>query len=179
MNNGSKEYYGGNKDDIFVLQAEYIKGHLSGEGGINTLDTTLFALQEEQLNIQLETGEIADYFRDNWLKICEINKVIGRANKAETITVSCDGCNSNVRLIDGQSGNEEIKDRINIIDDSCDYQMQIVVRPNTAVYNRALKGSFDYLVPLNSSGSAEVSFIYGPERFNVNNTFGLHIRQLI
>ncbi|CAQ54400.1 ankyrin repeat domain-containing protein [Wolbachia endosymbiont of Culex quinquefasciatus] len=171
VNNGSKEYYGGNKDDIFVLQAEYIKGHLSGEGGINTLDTTLFALQEEQLNIQLEIGEIADYFRDNWLKICEINKVIGRANKAETITVSCDGCNSNVRLIDGQSGNEEIKDRINIIDDSCDYQMQIVVRPNTAVYNRALKGSFDYLVPLNSSGSAEVSFIYGPERFNVNNTF--------
>ncbi|WP_264375752.1 ankyrin repeat domain-containing protein [Wolbachia endosymbiont (group B) of Sphaerophoria taeniata] len=171
VNNGSKEYYGGNKDDIFVLQANYIKGHLLGEGGINTLDTTLFALQEEQLNIQLEIGEIADYFRDNWLKICEINKVIGRANKAETITVSCDGCNSNVRLIDGQSGNEEIKDRINIIDDSCDYQMQIVVRPNTVVYNRALKGSFDYLVPLNSSGSAELSFIYGPERFNVNNTF--------
>ncbi|MBD0392011.1 ankyrin repeat domain-containing protein [Wolbachia endosymbiont of Pentalonia nigronervosa] len=171
VNNGSKEYYGGNKDDIFVLQADFVNGYLSGEGGVNTLDITSFAFKEEPLNIQLDIGEIADFSRSNWLKICEMNKIIGRKDKAETITVSCDGCNNNVKLIDGQSGNKEIKDRINIMDDSCNYQMQIIVRSNTVVYNRALKGSFDYVVPLNNRGSAELSFIYGPERFDVNNKF--------
>ncbi len=171
VNNGSKEYYGGNKDDIFVLQAGYVKGYLSGEGGINTLDTTSFAFQEEPLNIQLDIGEIVDYSRDNWLRVCDINKVIGRENRAETITVSCNGCNSNVKLIDGQSGNKEIKDKINIVDNHCSYQMQVIVRPNTVIYNRALEGNFDYLVPLNEGGSAEFIFIFGPERFNVNNTF--------
>ncbi len=171
VNNGSKEYYGGNKDDIFVLQAGYVKGYLSGEGGINTLDTTSFAFQEEPLNIQLDIGEIVDYSRDNWLRVCDINKVIGRKNRAETITVSCNGCNSNVKLIDGQSGNKEIKDKINIVDNHCSYQMQVIVRPNTVIYNRALEGNFDYLVPLNEGGSAEFIFIFGPERFNVNNTF--------
>ncbi|MBD0391647.1 tetratricopeptide repeat protein [Wolbachia endosymbiont of Pentalonia nigronervosa] len=171
VNNGSKEYYGGNKDDIFVLQADFVNGYLSGEGGVNTLDITSFAFKEEPLNIQLDIGEIADFSRSNWLKICEMNKIIGRKDKAETITVSCDGCNSNVKLIDGQSGKKEIKDRINIMDDSCNYQMQIIVRSNTVVYNRALKGSFNYVVPLNNRGSAELSFIYGPERFDVNNKF--------
>ncbi|MDD9334628.1 MAG: ankyrin repeat domain-containing protein [Rickettsiaceae bacterium] len=171
VNNGSKEYYGGNKDDIFVLQAGYVKGYLSGEGGINTLDTTSFAFQEEPLNIRLDIGEIVDYSRDNWLRVCDINKVIGRKNRAETITVSCNGCNSNVKLIDGQSGNKEIKDKINIVDNHCSYQMQVIVRPNTVIYNRALEGNFDYLVPLNEGGSAEFIFIFGPERFNVNNTF--------
>ncbi len=38
VNDGSKEYYGGNKNDIFVLQGDLIEGSLYGEDGIDTLE---------------------------------------------------------------------------------------------------------------------------------------------
>ncbi len=43
VNDGFKKFYGGSKNDIFVLQGDLIRGFLSGEGGINTLDLTGFA----------------------------------------------------------------------------------------------------------------------------------------
>ncbi|WP_143688847.1 tetratricopeptide repeat protein [Wolbachia endosymbiont of Laodelphax striatellus] len=85
VNDGSKRYYGGDRNDIFVLQGDLIEGFLYGEDGIDTLDLTEFAQEAVNVNVYLR--------------------------------------------------------------------------------------SFDYLVPLNCSGSAELSFIYEPERFNVTNTF--------
>jgi hypothetical protein len=43
MNNGCKGYFGGNKNDIFILQGNFITGYFYGEGWINTLDFTSFA----------------------------------------------------------------------------------------------------------------------------------------
>ncbi|WP_281508783.1 latrotoxin-related protein [Wolbachia endosymbiont (group B) of Pandemis cinnamomeana] len=165
VNNGFKIYDGGGKDDVFILQGNDIKGYLYGEGGVNTLDLTEFALNATSVDVVLDRGDII-YGSHNVLQVFSMDRILGRQAERDHIFSSCD-----TQFIDGQSGAENNSDIILIDNNNCTYKIQIVVRPNTVVYNRALKGSFDYLVPLNSSGSAELSFIYGPERFNLNNTF--------
>ncbi len=169
VNDGSKEYYGGNKNDIFVLQGDLIEGFLYGEDGIDTLDLTEFAQEAVNVNVYLNgnTGTIVyKHHGYHAFKIDSLERVLGRKAKSERIFSTC-----YTKFLDGQGGAKNDSDIITINNNDCTHKTQIIVRPNTVVYNQALEGSFDYLVPLNCSGSAELSFIYEPERFNVTNTF--------
>ncbi|WP_341816351.1 ankyrin repeat domain-containing protein [Wolbachia endosymbiont (group A) of Nomada goodeniana] len=170
VNDGFKKYYGGNKDDIFILQGSAIKGYLSGEAGINTLDLTSFAREEESMNVRLDIGRVEDYDQNNSLGISRINRSLGRKDKADKVFITCNSDASNIKFIDGQDGSERFKDQIEIYDENCGYEMQIVIRPNTVIHNRALEGNFHYTVPY-GLGSAKVDFIYSSEDLNVNNTF--------
>ena len=170
VNNGSKSYFGGNKDDIFILQGSSITGYFYGEGGINTLDLTLFAPEEGSIDVKLHIGQVEDYYRNNFFGMSGINKFLGRKAKADQVFIACDSDTSDIKFVDGQSGSEGFVDHINIHDKDCAYEMQVVVRSNTVIYNRALKGGFYYIVPY-AHGSAKVDFIYTAEALNLNNTF--------
>jgi len=170
VNNGSKRYFGGNKDDIFILQGSSIKGYFYGEGGVNTLDLTSFAPEEGSIEVKLHIGQVEDYYRNNFFGMSGINKFLGRKAKADQVFITCDSDTSDIKFVDGQSGSEEFVDHINIYDKDCAYEMQVVVRSNTVIYNRALKGDFHYIVPY-ALGSAKVDFIYTAEALNLNNTF--------
>ncbi|WP_264377974.1 ankyrin repeat domain-containing protein [Wolbachia endosymbiont (group B) of Philonthus cognatus] len=170
VNNGSKRYFGGNKDDIFILQGSSITGYFYGEGGVNTLDLTSFAPEKESIDVKLHIGQVEDYYRKNFFGMSGINKFLGRKAKADQVFITCDSDTSDIKFVDGQSGSEGFVDHINIHDKDCAYEMQIVVRPNTVIYNRALKGDFHYIVPY-ALGSAKVDFIYTAEALNLNNTF--------
>lgn len=167
VNNGSKRYFGGNKDDIFILQGSSIKGYFYGEGGVNTLDLTSFAPEEGSIDVKLHIGQVEDYYRNNFFGMSGINKFLGRKAKADQVFITCD---SDIKFVDGQSGSEEFVDHINIYDKDCAYEMQVVVRSNTIINNRALKGDFHYIVPY-ALGSSKVDFIYTAEALNLNNTF--------
>ncbi|WP_261368573.1 tetratricopeptide repeat protein [Wolbachia pipientis] len=170
VNNGSKKYFGGNKDDIFILQGSSITGYFYGEGGVNTLDLTSFAPEEGSIDVKLHIGQVEDYYRKNFFGMSGINKFLGRKAKADQVFITCNSDTSDIKFVDGQSGSEGFVDHINIHDEDCAYEMQIVVRPNTVIYNRALKGDFHYIVPY-ALGSAKVDFIYTAEALNLNNTF--------
>ncbi|WP_353273619.1 tetratricopeptide repeat protein [Wolbachia endosymbiont (group A) of Agelastica alni] len=170
VNNGSKKYHGGNKDDIFILQGSSITGYFYGEGGVNTLDLTSFAPEKESIDVKLHVGQVEDYYQDNSFGMSGINRFLGRKGKADRMFITCDSSTSDIKFVDGQGGSERFVDHIKIDDKDCAYEMQIVVRPNTVVYNRALKGDFHYIIPY-ALGSAKVDFIYTAEALNLNNTF--------
>ncbi|WP_265030255.1 latrotoxin-related protein [Wolbachia endosymbiont (group A) of Philonthus cognatus] len=170
VNNGSKRYFGGNKDDIFILQGSSITGYFYGEGGVNTLDLTSFAPEEGSIDVKLHIGQVEDHYRKNFFGMSGINKFLGRKAKADQVFITCDSDASDIKFVDGQSGSEEFVDHINIHDKDCAYEMQVVVGPNTVIYNRALEGDFHYIVPY-ALGSTKVDFIYTAEALNLNNTF--------
>ncbi|WP_339047305.1 latrotoxin-related protein [Candidatus Mesenet endosymbiont of Phosphuga atrata] len=169
VNNGSKKYFGGNKDDIFIVHGTHVKGYFYGESGMNTLDLTSFAPEEGSIDVKLHIGQVEDYFQNNAFGMSRINKFLGRKTKADQVFIACDGAND-VKFVDGQGGSDEFIDHINIYDKDCAYEMQIVVRPNTVIYNRAIEGDFHYIVPY-ALGSAKVDFVYTAKALNLNNTF--------
>jgi hypothetical protein len=69
-----------------------------------------------------------------------------------------------------KNSGEGFVDHINIHDEDCAYEMQVVVMPNTVKYNRTFKWDFHYIV-LYAVGNANVDFIYTAEAPNLNNTF--------
>ncbi|WP_353278272.1 latrotoxin-related protein [Wolbachia endosymbiont (group B) of Longitarsus flavicornis] len=170
VNNGSKKYHGGNKDDIFILQGSSITGYFYGEGGVNTLDLTSFAPEKESIDVKLHVGQVEDYYQDNSFGMSGINRFLGRKGKADRMFITCDSSTSDIKFVDGQGSSERFVDHIKIDDKDCAYEMQIVVRPNTVIYNRALKGDFHYIIPY-ALGSAKVDFIYTAGALNLSNTF--------
>ncbi|WP_265023939.1 ankyrin repeat domain-containing protein [Wolbachia endosymbiont (group A) of Epagoge grotiana] len=164
VNSGYKQYQGGSKDDIFILQGNSIRGYLYGEDGINTLDLTGFALKAKNVDVVLDRGDII-YDNHHILKAFGMNRVLGRKGKVDRIFSTCD-----TQLLDGKGGAENNLDVIVIDNNNCTYKMQMTVRPNTIIFNRALEGNFHYTVPY-ALGSAKVDFIYTAEALNLNNTF--------
>jgi hypothetical protein len=88
VNNGSKGYFGGNKDDIFILQGNSITGYFYGKCGINTLDVTSFAPKERSIDVKLHIGQVEDYYRKNlFFGISGINKFLLRKVKANQVVI--------------------------------------------------------------------------------------------
>jgi hypothetical protein len=162
----SKSLFGGNKDDIFILQGSSITGYFYGEGGINTLDLTSFAAKEGSIGVKLHIGQVEDYYRKTFFGMSGINKLLGGNVKADQVFITCDGDNSDIKVADGQSGGEGFVHHINIHDEDCAYEIQVVVRSNTVLHNRALKVDFHYIVPY-ALGSVEVDLIYTAETLNL------------
>jgi hypothetical protein len=101
VNNGTKRYFGGNKDDIFILQGSSITGYFYGEGGINTLEFTSFA-PEGYIDVKFHVGEVEDYYRNNVFGMNGIDKFLGKKAKADQVFITCDSNNSDIKFVDGQ-----------------------------------------------------------------------------
>ncbi|WP_264337581.1 tetratricopeptide repeat protein [Wolbachia endosymbiont (group B) of Dolichovespula media] len=156
VNDGSKEYYGGNKNDIFVLQGDLIEGSLYGEDGIDTLDLTEFAQEAVSVNVYLNTniGTIMyNRYGYSGFQINSVERVLGRKAKADHIFSACE-----TKFLDGNGGKEDQLDYLEIKDNNCVYDIQVIVRNYTEVNNLALKGNFNYIVPF-QKGSASVKLL--------------------
>ncbi|WP_281508815.1 tetratricopeptide repeat protein [Wolbachia endosymbiont (group B) of Pandemis cinnamomeana] len=156
VNDGSKEYYGGNKNDIFVLQGDLIEGSLYGKGGIDTLDLTGLTQEDVSVavNLNANIGLIVHKLRGHsGFKINSVERVLGRKAKADHIFSAC-----KTKFLDGNSGSEEQLDYLQIESNNCAYNIQVIVRPYTEVNSLALKGNFSYIVPF-QKGSASVKLL--------------------
>ncbi|WP_265017002.1 ankyrin repeat domain-containing protein [Wolbachia endosymbiont (group B) of Endotricha flammealis] len=151
VNDGFKGYYGGNKDDVFILQGDLVRGYLSGGDGIDTLDLTGFAQDAVSVDVYLNanTGDIIHGY--HILRMGGMERVLGRKAKSERIFSTCD-----TQFLDGQGSAENNSDIIVISNNDCTYKMQIIVRSNTNINNNARNGDFNYNV-LPGKGKAQIN----------------------
>ncbi|WP_255296816.1 latrotoxin-related protein, partial [Wolbachia pipientis] len=168
VNDGSKEYYGGNKDDIFILQEDIIEGSLYGEDGIDTLDLNEFAQSAPNISVLLNgnTGHILyKSYGYNGLIINSMERVLGRRAKSDLIFSACE-----TKFIDGNGGGENQLDYVQMENNDCFYDIQVIIRPYTEIDNMASKGNFSYILPF-QNGSASVKLLANFES-NHRFTFG-------
>ncbi|BET30009.1 hypothetical protein wCauBTS_06160 [Wolbachia pipientis] len=176
VNDGFKGYYGGNKDDVFILQGDLVRGYLSGGDGIDTLDLTGFAQDAVSVDVYLNanTGDIIHGY--HILRMGGMERVLGRKAKSERIFSICD-----TQFLDGQGGAENNSDIMVINNNDCTYKMQIIVRPNTNISNHAYNGVFNYTV-LPGKGKAQInlsSLLSGTPTDRHNFFFNYTISQLM
>ncbi|GHM58644.1 MAG: hypothetical protein sL5_07220 [Candidatus Mesenet longicola] len=160
VENGDKNFKGGNKDDVFILQGDNISGKLDGSGGKNTMDLANFSQNAHQLIINLieQLGgygeiEISPSTNGGTLKIKNMNVVNARKGKKDIVK-----CNYNTQYVDGGGG--ENKDNPDIIDIlGPDDNMQLVVRPYTIINNEAYSKNFTYMIFPDMEGSAQVNLL--------------------
>ena len=160
VNNGFKRYFGGNKNDIFVLQGDLTAGYLYGEGGIDTLDLTGFAQEAVSVNMRLSINIgviICKHHGYHRFEINSVERVLGRKAKADRIFSACE-----TKFVDGNGGEEDRLDYVQIKNNNCVYDIQVIIRPYTEVDNMALKGNFSYIVPL-QKGSGSVKLLTSSE----------------
>jgi hypothetical protein len=153
INNGFKRYYGGDNNDIFILCGNAIRGTIDGGNGINEVDLENFAAMEKSVQVILDRdGRISSGNHSLYLR--NINKVFGRKNKKDEIT-----CAYNTKYVDARGGESNDNPDVILIprDSSNSYDMQIVVRSNTNITNRASIGSFRYIVLPKSVGEAHIN----------------------
>ncbi|MFT4314720.1 MAG: FxSxx-COOH system tetratricopeptide repeat protein [Wolbachia pipientis] len=156
VNYGSKEYYGGDKNDIFVLQGSFVEGFLYGEGGIDTLDLNGFAQEAISVGVYLNTNiSTITYNRSGYssFKINSVERVLGRKAKSERIFSACE-----TKFIDGNGGRKDQLDYVEIENNDCVYDIQVIIRPYTEIDNMALKGNFSYILPF-QEGNASVKLL--------------------
>ncbi|WP_341814031.1 tetratricopeptide repeat protein [Wolbachia endosymbiont (group B) of Dendrolimus pini] len=156
VNDGSKRYYGGNKNDIFVLQGDLIEGSLYGEDGIDTLDLNGFAQEAISVNVSLNTNIstiVYNHYGYYGFRINSMEKVLGRKAKSDRIFSACE-----TKFIDGNGGGEDQLDYVQIENNNCVYDIQVIIRPYTEIDNTALKGNFSYILPF-QKGSASVKLL--------------------
>ncbi|WP_339048846.1 hypothetical protein [Candidatus Mesenet endosymbiont of Phosphuga atrata] len=157
VENGDKDFGGGDKDDIFILQGDNISGKLDGSGGNNTIDLVNFSQNAHQLVIDLVEG-LRGYGKieispSNTLEIKNMNIIKARKGKKDIIK-----CNYNTRYVDGGGG--ENKDNPDVIDVfEPDDNMQLVVRPYTTINNSAYSKNFTYTIFPDMEGSAQVNLL--------------------
>nr|CAH7726410.1 unnamed protein product [Callosobruchus chinensis] len=141
VDNGFKRYYGGNKDDIFILQGNFIEGYINGGDGVNTVDLEKFAPEVRSIEVRLGRSGYISYINNNSSFGMEnINRISGRKNKSDIIT-----CDYDTKYVDGQGG-ESDPDVITIPSSPYFHEMHLIVRSGTNIVNHANSGSFNYTV---------------------------------
>ena len=142
VRNEIMHFTGGNKKDLFILQANSVKGVqaiLNGGEDEDTLDLSTFSPSEKPtLNLReqkIECGKSA-------INISSIENFIGRNSRPESFIAGC-----NTRILNTQGGTKTDKDTISILQDvNCDYVLKMPLHPNTVVYNNATRGNFSYII---------------------------------
>ncbi|WP_264706714.1 NACHT domain-containing protein [Wolbachia endosymbiont (group B) of Archips podanus] len=153
VGNGFKRYYGGNKDDMFILQGDFIEGYINGGGGVDTVDLGKFASEVRSIQARLGRSGYIYYTNNNSSFGMEnINRISGRKNKSDIII-----CDYNTKYVDGQGGeNDANPDVITIPSNPYFHEMHLIVRSSTSIVNHANIGSFNYTI-LPERGKAQVS----------------------
>jgi ankyrin repeat protein len=138
--NGFKKFYGGKKDDIFIVQANSIEGDFNGKEGINTLDLSGFTPIEKFTTASLYDGFMG--YKDKRLGLRNIHHFIG-SKQQELLIPACDS-----QQIDTQGAVTPVSDIILILrDDDCYYNITFFLRPNTNVtHENFTEGSFSYFI---------------------------------
>ncbi len=170
VNNGYKNYTGGNKDDAFILQANNITGILNGMGGIDTLDLRGFgtknneyALIDTQGSVCSRNDEYSESYECTYrLKTSYINQIYGRKSKADRIHFV-----ENLEYVDGLGGENSNKQDYVKIPYDLNKNPTVVLRGYTKVFlleksNKSVN-FIDYIIPRGEHSESSVSFSFkGP-----------------
>jgi ankyrin repeat protein len=150
VNNGFKKFYGGDKEDTFLLQGDRISGDLHGGQGINTLDCSDWAPQADTVQIFLNQRYLTENKHHSNLGLFQIQHVVGRSGKADHLEASCD-----THTLDGRGGHPTGRwDTITIPHHThCVYNLHLILRSQTRVEQQANRGQFNYTFP---AGQGEV-----------------------
>ncbi|WP_353272525.1 ankyrin repeat domain-containing protein [Wolbachia endosymbiont (group A) of Urophora cardui] len=155
VDDGDKDFTGGNKDDLFILVGNRVKGRLDGGGGNNTLNLAEFSLNEN-LNIKPDShkndSSISSFSND--IRIKNMNIIYGRKGKQDIVDCGCD-----VKYIDGQGGlSNNTPDNITIPYCYRPNEKKVIVRPSTEINNldQSSNGNFDYII-LPDKGKAKIN----------------------
>lgn len=165
VNNGYKNYTGGNKDDTFILQANNITGILHGMGGIDTLDLRGFGTKNNEyalIDIQGSVCSRNDEYSESYectyrLKTSYINQIYGRKSKADRIHFV-----ENLEYVDGLGGENSNKQDYVKIPYDLNKNPTVVLRGYTKVFlleksNKSVN-FIDYIIPRDEHGKSSVSF---------------------
>ncbi len=155
VDDGDKDFTGGDKDDLFILVGNRVTGRLDGGGGNNTLNLAEFSLNEN-LNIKPDSrkndSSISSSYNDITIK--NMNIIYGRKGKQDIVDCGCD-----VRYIDGQGGlSNNSPDNITIPYCYRPSEKKIIVRPSSEINNldQSSNGNFDYII-LPDKGKANIN----------------------
>ncbi|RDD35196.1 Phosphocholine transferase AnkX [Wolbachia endosymbiont of Cylisticus convexus] len=136
VGNGYKNFAGGGKDDVFIINGEGFKGVLDGKGGINVLNLANFAPNMNDISVCLKEGAL-----NSDQEIKNMHSVLGRKDKSDCIHVAC-----NTKYVDGQGG----EDKIIIDSENCNYDLRVLLHDGIVIHNNAKDGNFDYYLPFES-----------------------------
>ncbi|WP_339047985.1 latrotoxin-related protein [Candidatus Mesenet endosymbiont of Phosphuga atrata] len=155
IDDGNKEFTGGDKDDLFILVGNEVTGRLNGGGGNNTLSLAEFSLNEN-LNIKPDShkNDSSISSSSNNIRIKNMNIIYGRKGKQDIVDCGCD-----VRYVDGQGGiSNNSPDNITIPYCYRPSEKKIIVRPSTEINNldQSSNGNFDYII-LPDKGKANIN----------------------
>ncbi|MFT4327777.1 MAG: hypothetical protein AB3P07_04135 [Wolbachia pipientis] len=155
VDDGDKDFTGGDKDDLFILVGNRVTGRLDGGGGNNTLNLAEFSLNEN-LNIKPDSrkNDSSISSSSNDIRIKNMNIIYGRKGKQDIVDCGCD-----VRYIDGQGGlSNNTPDNITIPYCYRPSEKKVIVRPSTEINNldQSSNGNFDYII-LPDKGKANIN----------------------
>ncbi|MFP3027137.1 MAG: hypothetical protein ACEY3L_13230, partial [Wolbachia sp.] len=155
VDDGDKDFTGGDKDDLFILVGNRVTGRLDGGGGNNTLNLAEFSLNEN-LNIKPDShkNDSSIFSPSNDIRIKNMNIIYGRKGKQDIVDCGCD-----VKYIDGQGGlSNNTPDNITIPYCYRPSEKKVIVRPSTEINNldQSSNGNFDYII-LSDKGKANIN----------------------
>ncbi|WP_341813296.1 ankyrin repeat domain-containing protein [Wolbachia endosymbiont (group B) of Germaria angustata] len=158
VDDGDKEFTGGDKDDVFILVGNKTIGTLDGGNGNNTLNLAGFALDRDYIDVKFKlSSHYGSIFSPSDIVIKNIHKIYGRKGKQDIIDYGCD-----IRYVDGQGGkSNDSPDHIIIPYCNSVNRKQIIVRPSTTIDNsdESRHGIFDYII-LPDEGKANINIEY-------------------
>lgn len=158
VDDGDKDFTGGDKDDVFILVGNKTIGTLDGSNGNNTLNLAGFALDRDYIDVKFKlSSHYGSIFSPSDIVIKNIHKIYGRKGKQDIIDYGCD-----IRYVDGQGGkSNDSPDHIIIPYCYSVNRKKIIVRPSTKIDNsdESHHGIFDYII-LPDEGKANINIKY-------------------
>lgn len=153
VNDGAKDYEGGNQSDIFIFNAKKVisvtlegkRGGLDGKEGEDILSLQDFRPNADKITVNFSEEKLK--YANLTLDIVSIEKVIGGSISLSVIA-SCDS-----REIHTQ-GNFDI---IRIPIRYCNYKLKMYLKPNTTVENYAVQGDFTYSIFTKMEGNITIN----------------------
>lgn len=148
VNNGHKNFKGGEVGNLFIMQGENTTGKLEGGKGANSIllenfsrDETVVLLNNEGL--LCEQAKLKNYNCVKGLQLVHIQRIYGRKELKEVIFV-----NRDIQYVDGFSGKSEDERDYIYLTRYLTSPLEIVLRPKTVIYAFQLNSFLNIPIPV-------------------------------
>lgn len=169
LQNGKKEYIGGDSGNVFNLQGNYMTGSLQGGKGFDLLALDNF-YPENSNYLLLDINRFLCGKNDSLIQqipplcpeksriqIDKIEQINGRKNEADFLYLS-----PHTYVIDGKGAKNKERPDSFFITDHSPKNLKITLRNNTRIlfYSNTVTDSVDYSIPLNEVGEVWILYYF-------------------
>ncbi|MFZ0218595.1 MAG: NB-ARC domain-containing protein [Candidatus Aquirickettsiella sp.] len=178
VNNGDKNYIGGDAGNVFILEGDAMTGLVQGGKGINVVKFEEVFLNDQYYTSLIDynglacskTPNFSNKLCEKGLKLKQIQKILGIKNQKDIFFIA----DKNIKYVDGLGGkNPILRDEIYITNKTAN-NLEIGLRPNTIIhcfetFNES--ATILYTLQANQTGEAWMHFDFnGPiyHRFYVD-----------